>query len=373
MNDQTITANIVISAVGILSNKKIPKFKNMDAFKGEIFHSSEWNHKYSMTGKKIGVIGSGPTAVQVIPGVMKKNIAKLYVFQRSINHTLPKDTLSSNWRYFWAMLFKLPFVQTLKRAQVFVFMDTFLYAAVKTGSFFAKYIENESAKYRKLVFGDNDLLMTQTQPTNEPLGKRLLFSNELYQSYKQENCELVTSGIDQFTENGIVCKDGKLTELDCVVLCTGFRSQEFLCSLKAGVIGKDGKCLQKDVWNVNDCFAYLGITVSDFPNLFLLYGPGTNLGHNSVLFMIECAADYTVECIEGMMKNGWNEIDVREDVMNEFVRRLDEENKKNSWMDPKCSNWYSNDKGRGSTNWAWSCFYYWWLTKSVKFDQYECS
>ena len=163
----------------------------------------------------------------------------------------------------------------------------------------------------------------------------------------------------------------KEIELDCTVFCTGFRSQEFLCSIKDGVYGKNGNNLQKDVWDGDNCFAYLGITVSGFPNLFMLYGPGTNLLSNSVLFMIECACDYTLNCIEQMMKNWINEVDVRQDVMDKFVQELDKENNKNAWQDPSITNWYKNDKGRGSTNWAWSCYYYWWLTSKCNLNDYN--
>ena len=190
-------------------------------------------------------------------------------------------------------------------------------------------------------------------------------------NFRQDNCEVVTSDIAEFKENGIMTKDETLTELDAVIFCTGFRSQEFLCSLPEGVIGKNGKNLQRDVWDRDNCFAYLGVTVTDFPNLFMLYGPGTNLGHNSVLFMIECAVEYTMESIELMMKNWWSEMDVKKDVMDDFVKRLDAENAKNAWSDCGVTNWYKNEKGRGSTNWAWSCNYYWWLTKRVNDDDYN--
>ena len=188
---------------------------------------------------------------------------------------------------------------------------------------------------------------------------------------RKVNCEVVTSDIDKFVENGIVGKDGKLTELDAVIFCTGFRTQEFLCSLPEGVIGKKGKHLQKDVWDNDNCFAYLGVTVTDFPNLFMLYGPGTNLGHNSVLFMIECAVEYTMQSIELMMKNWWSEMDVKQDVMDKFVKRLDAENEKNAWQATGVNNWYKNAKGRGSTNWAWNCNYYWWLTRKVNAADYN--
>ena len=212
--------------------------------------------------------------------------------------------------------------------------------------------------------------------------KRVLISNTLFSDIQRENVSLIGDGIKEFTENGILIKtendehknDGDaMTEikLDAIVYCTGFRTQEFLCSIQDGVYGKDNKHLQKDVWNTNNCFAYKGVHVTGFPNLFMLYGPGTNLVHASVIFMIEQATNYTIKCIKKMMLNGWNEIDVKESVMREFVDKLDEGNKDNAWQFDSQSNWYKNDKGRGSTNWAWSCNYYWWIMRDIDWNAYH--
>ena len=267
-------------------------------------------------------------------------------------------------------------MNTAMRAQSFHLAESMLYPAIKIRSKRAEDMEAAAEQYRKAILAADEYLMEVTKPKNHIFGKRLLLSNELYQTFLKSNVDVISGDIDRFTENGIIIKTETeeketATELDCVVFCTGFRSQEFLCSIKDGVYGKNGKNLQNDVWDKDNCFAYLGITVSDFPNLFMLYGPGTNLGHNSVIFMIECACDYTIKCIELMIKNWLNEVDIKKDIMMKYVEELDKENNKNAWQDPNITNWYKNEKGRGSTNWAFSCYYYWWLTRKVNLNRYN--
>ena len=209
----------------------------------------------------------------------------------------------------------------------------------------------------------------------EPKGqfgvKRVLVSNTIFADYKRENVTVIGDGIREFTENGIVTEDNNEVKLDAVIYATGFRGQEFLCSIKDGVYGKNNINLQKDVWEGNNCFAHKGVNVNGFPNLFILYGPGTNLVHNSVVYMIEQATNYTIKCIKKMMLNGWNEIDVKENRLKKFVNKLDEANKKNVWQFDQENNWYKNDKGRGGTNWAWSCNYYWWIMRDVDWSDYN--
>eukprot|EP01084_Bolivina_argentea_P292838 503546_1 len=375
---ENIDANIVISAVGILSNKKIPKFKNMNKFKGHSFHSSEYDNNFDVNGKNVGVIGSGPTAVQVIPSLGKMSCNKLIVFQRSIGHLSPKTEDTKTTRKIWYLIFIIfPILQKFMRFFYYFFLWDLggFYPCIKRGSKKAIQLEQLLQQHREEEFKDRPDLLKKTVPPCRVFGKRILLHNTLFETYKQENCEIVTDKIDEFTENGIKVKsvDGTecVKELDCVVYCTGFRAQEFLSSIKDGVIGKNGRNLQSDVWDTDNCFAYLGVTVTGYPNLFMLYGPGTNLGHNSVIFMIECACQYTIECVRKMINNCWNEVDVKKDVMDKYVEKLDKENQKNAWFDPNITNWYSNNKGRGSTNWAWSTTYYWWLTKSVNWKEYN--
>lgn len=184
---ETVTANIVISGVGILNNKKIPKFRGLDTFKGNTFHSSEWDHSYDFKDKKVGVIGTGPTAVQVIPAVGQMPVEKLFVFQRSIGLLLPKEQASERDRKRWTAILKaLPGLNTLLRGYFLsVFSDILAYSAVKTDGRTVPMFMKMGEEYREKEFGDEHAeLMAATEPNGQVYAKRILLTNDLWPTYK---------------------------------------------------------------------------------------------------------------------------------------------------------------------------------------------
>ena len=188
-------------------------------------------------------------------------------------------------------------------------------------------------------------------------GKRILISDDYYATLNRENVEVVTSGIDHLDENAVVTKDGRTIPVDVLIYATGFESTAFLAPM--AIRGRDGRLLQ-DEW-AGGAKAYLGISVAGFPNLFLMYGPNTNLGHNSIIFMIECQTNYILDCIRRLDESGASSIDLRRDVMDEFDAVQQKELEQRVWASTAKS-WYKNEAGRITNNWSGSTIRYWWKT-----------
>jgi cation diffusion facilitator CzcD-associated flavoprotein CzcO len=188
-------------------------------------------------------------------------------------------------------------------------------------------------------------------------GKRILISDDYYPALNRENVEVVTGGIDHVEENAVATSDGRTTPVDVLIYATGFQSTEFMAPM--AIRGRGGHLLQ-DEW-AGGAKAYLGISVAGFPNMFLMYGPNTNLGHNSIIFMIECQANYILNCLKGMDESGASTIELKREVMDEFDASQQKELQHRVWASTGKS-WYKNDAGRITNNWSGSTIRYWWKT-----------
>eukprot|EP01084_Bolivina_argentea_P262455 443836_1 len=380
LND-IISADIVIPAVGILSEPNIPHFNGLkDKYKGTYFHSAQWNHSFNLSNKNVAVIGSGSSAIQLIPKIADK-VKNLYHFSRSCTHIFPKpnDKISSFkqilYRYF-------KFITLLKRYSDVSYYELLVYPALKKKNITAQnYLASYWKKYRNYIIGENNTdLIHKTTPKCVPQAKRTLLSSYYYKTLaNKKNVHLIQQkDITSFNRNGMVYMNNQsqkeyISDLDAVIFATGFKTQQFLCSISDGVYGINGQCLQNETWKLNgfdNAFAYLGVSVSGFPNLFMMYGPGTN-PYISALYMIECEANYIVQIIEKMIGDNINQIDVKKDVMDEFNVAMDNEGKNTVWDVDVGENWYINYNGRIPTNWPWSMPYFWWLTSKVNFNDFN--
>jgi len=194
----------------------------------------------------------------------------------------------------------------------------------------------------------------------------MLISDDYFPTLNRENVEVVLSPIDHVTQDAVVTKDGRNVPADVIVLATGFQSTSFLAPME--IVGAEGRSLDQEWHGVPR--AYLGITVAGFPNLFLMYGPNTNLGHNSIIFMIECQTNYILGCLDEMDSRGLASIDLRRDVMESFDARVQKELQDTAWAATGKS-WYKNDDGRITNNWSGSTIRYWWKTRRVDLSLYR--
>ena len=360
----TWEADFVIAGVGQLNRPSTPDFAGRETFAGEQFHSAEWNHAVALTGKRVAVIGSAASAVQFVPQIAPQ-VAQLTVFQRSPNWLMPrKDRLyaprTQRLLTRWPRLAKL-----YHDCQWFFFGEvqlTPLMKQVRPVQAIARW--KSLGHLRRQV--KNPALRARLVP-DYPIGaKRVLFNDDYYPALTRANVELVTDAIEAIVPNGIRTREGRTFDADVIVYATGFKSTEFLAPMT--IIGRSGRVL-RDEWS-KGARAYLGVTVTGFPNFFMLYGPNTNLGHNSILVMIEAQVDYILNLLGKMQARGLQRIDVKRPVMDEYNRTLQQDLAKSVWATTGAS-WYKLADGTITNNWPHSTIRYRRLLRDVRLEDYD--
>lgn len=359
---QEIVADVLVSGVGQLNRPYTPKIQGIEEFGGIAFHSARWRHDVDLTGKRVGVIGNAASAIQFIPQIAPQ-ASKVYVFQRSANWMIPRGdrfySESEKQRYA-----RHPWLAKLYRWSIWAQheMNWPMFRRIK-------FVSDRTARLaeqnmRSIV---KDPKLQQTQLPDYPIGgKRILISDDYYQTLNRDNVEVVTDAIDRVSADAIVTRDGRRLPVDVIVFATGFESTDFLAPM--AIEGRGGRTL-KDEWKDGAC-AYLGISVPDFPNLFLMYGPNTNLGHNSIIFMIECQTNYILDCLAQMDARGAASISLRRDVLAAFDSNLQKELQGTAWAATGKS-WYKTADGRITNNWFGTTTRYWWKTRNADLSLYD--
>jgi cation diffusion facilitator CzcD-associated flavoprotein CzcO len=363
-NGETLTAQFLVSAVGQLHKPNIPRFSGADTFAGPSFHSANWQHDIDLTAKSVCVIGNAASATQFVPFVAQQ-ASKLTVFQRSANWVSQKrDKPYTEQQKKW--LRRFPFLKRLERLGIYLRNELIAYPALK-GKRLNKWLLTKACQsYLNSVVTDEALRKKLTP--DYPVGaKRILIVEGYYEALMQDNVELVTEAIDAIDERGIRTRDGKHYPCDAIIYGTGFITNPFLDGIH--VRGRSGTLLSEH-WS-SGAHAYMGITTSDFPNLFFLYGPNTNLGHNSILLMSESQASYIVQAIQATEKCGAAALEVRADIESGYNRELQERLQRMVWNSVEAS-WYKSG-GRITNNWPGSVGEYKRVTRSFRASDYAMS
>jgi cation diffusion facilitator CzcD-associated flavoprotein CzcO len=360
----SIVADFVVTAVGQLNRPSIPPLPGLDSFAGERFHSAQWNHSVDLTAKRVAVIGNAASAVQFVPQIAPL-VARLTIFQRSANWLLPrKDRLYAPRTQRLLTRFR-GLAKLYHDAQWFYFGEmqlTPLMKRVRPVQALARL--RALAHLRRQV---RDPALRAKLVPDYPIGaKRVLFNDDYYPALTRPNVRLVTDGIERIEPAGVRSRTGELHEADVIVFATGFKSTEFLAPIE--VTGREGRRLA-DEWR-NGARAYLGVTVSGFPNLFMLYGPNTNLGHNSILVMIEAQVGYVLDAMAKMRARGLRRLDVRQEVMDAYNRRLQEDLARSVWATIGAS-WYKLADGTITNNWPHGTMRYRRLLREARLEDYE--
>jgi len=359
---EELEAEILVSGVGQLHKPFTPKIAGLDEFAGVRFHSARWDHSVDLTGKSVAVIGNAASAIQFVPEVAKQ-AARLFVFQRSANWMLPRRDRA--YRPFERWLFAhVPGVARLYRWYIWAMLES-RYPLFRGNAFFQRQVEKFAKMYIREVVGDADLRKALV-PDYPPGARRLLVSDDYYRSLTRDHVELIDAGIDRITANAIVAAAGKEFPVDVLILATGFDTTNFLAP--ADLEGLDGRSLQS-TWDAG-ARAYLGMTVSGFPNFFLMYGPNTNLGHNSILFMIECQARYIVECARALRDQRIDYLDLKPEALDAYNAKLQRELAQTVWARTDHS-WYKRADGTITNNWAGTTTRYWWRTRKPDLAAYR--
>ncbi|MEV6876419.1 NAD(P)/FAD-dependent oxidoreductase [Amycolatopsis sp. NPDC051128] len=338
---ETYEADVFVPAVGQLSRPALPGIPGRDSFAGDAFHSARWDHGVELTGKRVAVVGTGASAIQFVPE-LRKHAKHVTVFQRTPPYVLAKaDPSYRRWQH-W--LFEhLPATQLLGRLRIFLLAEYATYAITRHPAL-AKMFELRTAQLRRRHVKDPEL-RAKLEPAY-PLGcKRILFSNDYLPALARPNVDVETRRISAITETGVRVEDGTELRADVLVYGTGFAATDFLGGLK--VLGLGGRSLH-DAWS-GGARAYLGITVPGFPNMFCVYGPNTNLGAGSIIYMIERQARYIRQAVEQLARPGVSYVDVRPEVEERYDAEVQKRLGRSVWS--ACTSWYRQADGRVTTNW----------------------
>ncbi len=354
---EMLTADVVISAVGILNVPKYPSIPGLESFQGDCFHTARWPEGFSIEGKRVGIIGNGASAMQVVPAIADK-VKKLTIFQRSKQWAAPFERFHKNIpdtiRF---LLREVPFYQEWYRQRLaWVFNDR-IHSSLQIDPEWPqpeRAINRQNDKHRqhfenyiKEELGGREDLLDAVLPDYPPFGKRMLMDNGWYRTMTKDNVELVNSHISQVNGSCVETQDGVSHELDVLIIATGFDAVNFLSSIE--VFGRGGKRL-RDGWDKDGAEAYLGMTVPDFPNMLVMAGPNTALGHGgSVVASLEIQANYILTLIQKAVEAADSaplEFEVRRDVHDVFNQRVQEAHNKMIWSHKGMSNWYRNSQGK---------------------------
>jgi 4-hydroxyacetophenone monooxygenase len=366
----TLVARAVISAVGQLNRPKVPEIPGRDNFRGHLFHSAAWPDRLDLTGRRVAVIGSGASAFQIVPE-MAECAESLTVFQRSPVWMFPNPDYHTRVGegQKWALR-KLPFYSKWYRFWLFYTATEGVYDKTladpqwhDTRSVSAA---NHEMRQQLTAWIESQVrdpqLLAKLVPDYPPFGKRILQDNGTYLAALQRpNVELVTSGIVAITETGIRTADGRLRDFDAIACATGFYADRFLFPME--VTGRGGVSLNEQ-WSGINGRAYLGITVPNFPNLFCIYGPNTNLVvAGSIAHNAESQVNYILRCIRLLLERNQQTLECRQSVHDDYNERVDEVNAATAWGCPQVDNWYKNSAGRVTANLPFRIINYWKMTK----------
>jgi len=342
-----LQARVLIAGPGPLFEPKNPELPGLDGFQGHSFHSARWDHDHDLKDKRVAVIGTGASAIQFVPSI-EGQVKRLHVFQRTAPWVLPhtaRPTLGAERRLYRAV----PALQKLVRGAIYAARETLVLGFVKKPRLMA--IVERLARFHIRRHISDPLLLRKVTPDYTIGCKRILPSNRWYPALAQPHVELVTDAISEVRERSVVCADGREREVDTIIFGTGFRVTEMPASKL--IRGRAGQTMT-EIWGGSP-HAHLGCTVPGFPNLFMLLGPNTGLGHSSMIYMIESQIAYVLQALRTMRERGLGTMEVRPENERQYNAQIDRQLQGTVW-NTGCASWYLDDTGRNASlwpDWTW--------------------
>jgi cation diffusion facilitator CzcD-associated flavoprotein CzcO len=347
----------VVSGVGALHVPSFPEIPGMESFEGAAFHSAQWDHSYDLRGKRVAVIGTGASAIQFVPEVAKE-AAQLTVFQRTPNWIQSKPDIPMPAAY------RLPGMQRAVRNAIYWILEARAvgFALDPRLSGLQKWLAMRQIKRQV----PDPELRAKVTPDYTIGCKRILLSNDWYPALNRDNVDLRTEGVAEIRANSVVTAEGEEIEVDAIIYGTGFKVVDAMDHWK--ITGRGGQKIQ-EAWS-DGIVAHRGTTLPGFPNLFLLLGPNTGLGHNSVVFMIEVQVAHILGCLRLLSENKATTIEPRPEAMYAYNERLHKRLRKSVWNEGGCSSWYLDADGVNRTLWPGFTFEFWASTRKVRPEEY---
>jgi cation diffusion facilitator CzcD-associated flavoprotein CzcO len=360
-SDGELTVQILVAGVGPLSEPALPDVPGIEHFQGKMFHSARWDHEHDLTGERVGVIGTGASAIQFVPRIQPR-VGRMHVFQRTPPWVLP-HTDRPVTRVERRLYRSFPRLQRLVRLGIYASRE-WVVLGLAYRRWMMKLPERLARRHLRRQVGDPELRSKLT-PDYTIGCKRILLSNDWYPALSKPNVDVVTEGVREVRESSVVTESGDEIELDTLIMGTGFRVTDFPAA--DNLRGREGRSLN-EVWQGSPQ-AYLGTSIAGFPNLFMLLGPNTGLGHTSVVFMIEAQIAHVVRCLRTMEARDVQAVEVRPEVQRAFNDQLQQQLEGTVWNAGGCQSWYMDRNGRNTT--IWPRFTWQFLRQARDFDPEE--
>ena len=365
---KSYTGDLLVCALGQLNRPNWPRIQGLETFKGDKMHSARWDHSVSLEGKRVGVIGSAASAIQLIPELAKV-AGQLSVFQRTPNWVIPRRDAPVSPQEL-ALMFTEPEtamdIGARNRQLIYDNADHFFWQAFKWTQAGRDAYTTIATNHLNDQVKDPELRKKLTP--GYPVGcRRILFGDDYFPALQRDNVELVAQAPKSIDANGATTPDGVHREFDVLVFATGFETTGWNWSVD--VEGLNGKHLN-EAW-ADHPEAYRGITVAGFPNLFVLYGPNTNLGHNSITFMLERQAEYMIKALLKLDETSSSAMVPKKAAQDRWNADIQAQLKKTVWADPACNSWYKTEDGLITQNWSSHTRDYAASVQEVKVEDYE--
>lgn len=365
VNGTVITADVLILATGQLSRPKMPSVAGLDTFDGDTFHSAQWNHDVDLTGKRVVVVGSGASAVQVVPAIADR-VKDLTVVQRSPNWVMWKSRRVPG-RFQTALMQRFGWLRTLHHVALFLAYEVRYPLVTRAADPVRRLSQWYLIWQLKRHVKDPDEVAAAI-PHYRLLCNRLLLSNDWYPTIGREDVHLIGSAVQRVEPAGVVTADGRHIDADVIVWCTGFKASEFLAPIT--ITGRGGIDLHQQ-WAQGPA-AYLGMTVPNFPNMFMLFGPNTNSITNTIVFLLERQASYIRQAVEYKNRQHLAWLEVSAATYQNFQEWLEAKLDRTVFTD-NCPGWYTNDQGKVTAMWPASHLSYAMATRCFKPDEFDGS
>jgi 4-hydroxyacetophenone monooxygenase len=369
--ESTLHADAVISAVGQLNRPSLPALPGLEHFAGPAFHTARWPAELDLQGRRVGIVGTGASAMQVVPQLAEQ-AKELVIFQRSPQWAAPNADYFSpvaagkQW-----LLRHVPYYSQWYRFRLFYMYGDGVHESLQIDPDWSDFrhsinagndrIRRALTEYIDQQIGDRPELRAKVLPDYPPFAKRLLIDNNWFRTLTRDNVTLETEPIEAIGADWVDVRGGQRHGLDALVFSTGFQANRFLWPME--IRGREGRVLHEQ-WG-DDPRAYLGITMPGFPNFFVLYGPNTNLAHGgSIIFHSECQMRYVMGCLRLLFEGGHAALECRPDVHDRYNATVDAAHERMIWSHPHVNNWYRNSRGRVTTNSPWRLVDYWSMTRA---------
>ncbi|WP_406000327.1 flavin-containing monooxygenase [Streptomyces sp. NBC_00829] len=360
----TFTADVVVSATGPLSDPKIPGIPGLADFPGKVFHSARWNHDYDLSGKRVAMIGTGASAIQIVPAIQPK-AEKLTLFQRTPPWVMPRMDRRISGAERWLHR-QLPFTSAARRGLLWGLRELQVSAFTKRPNELGLIESLAKAAMAKSI--KDPALRARLTPSYRIGCKRILLSSEYYPALARPNVDVVASGLAEVRGSTVVADDGTATEVDAIIFGTGFHVTDL--PIAERVVGADGTTLAES-WK-DGMQALRGSTAAGFPNWMTIIGPNTGLGHSSMILMIESQLNYMADYMRQLkVLGGRVALAVRPSAVGAWNKRVQERMERTVWKSGGCNSWYLDANGRNTTLWPGTTGEFRKATREVDLAEYE--